>query len=138
MKTVLFLCTQNSARSQIAEGLVNNLYSKVLKAQSAGAKPTMVQPLAIKVMAEMGIDISRQRSKGLEEFEGQEFDYVVMVCSKDAETCPFFPGGRKQIFQSFDDPVAVNGTDEERIQAFRKSRNEINKWIIDNLVLSES
>ncbi len=138
MKTVLFLCTHNSARSQMAEGLVNSLYSKVLKAESAGAKPTIVQPLAIKVMAEMGIDISKRRSKGLEEFEGQEFDYVVMVCSEDAETCPFFPGGRKQIFKSFDDPVAVKGTEEEMVQAFRNSRNEINKWIIDNLLLTEA
>ena len=136
MKTVLFICTHNSARSQMAEGLVNSLYSKVLRAASAGTKPTRVNPLAIQVMAEMDIDISGHRSKGLSEFEGQRFDYVVMVCSDAAETCPFFPGGREQIHHGFDDPVAAEGTDDEKLRAFRKSRNDINKWIVDNLVLS--
>jgi arsenate reductase (thioredoxin) len=135
MKTVLFICTHNSARSQIAEGLVNSLYSSVLRAKSAGTKPGVVHPLAIKVMAELDIDISAQRSKGLSEFKEQEFDYVVMVCSNAAETCPFFPGGKEQIHHGFDDPSEVDGTEEERLNAFRKSRNEINKWIIDNLVL---
>jgi arsenate reductase len=138
MKTVLFICTHNSARSQMAEGLVNALYSKVLMAKSAGTIPSKVHPLAIKAMAEMGIDISKQRSKGLEEFEGQEFDYVVMVCSNAAETCPFFPGGKEQIHHGFDDPAEVNGSEKVRLQAFRRSRDEINKWIIDNLVLSNA
>lgn len=137
MKTVLFICTHNSARSQMAEGLVNSLYSKVLKARSAGTIPQQIHPLAIKVMAEMGIDISGQWSKGLEEFEGQEFDHVVMVCSNAAETCPFFPGGREQIHHGFDDPAEAVGSEEDRLRTFRKSRNEINKWIIDNLVLSD-
>lgn len=92
MKRVLFICTHNSARSQMAEGLVNALYSKVLSAKSAGTKPGTIHPLAIEVMAELDIDISTQRSKGLIEFKEQEFDYVVMVCSNAAETCPFFPG----------------------------------------------
>ena len=136
MKSVLFICTHNSARSQMAEGLVNSLHSKVLRAKSAGTKPSQVNPLAIRAMAEMDIDISSQRSKSLSEFEGQRFDYVVMVCSDAAETCPFFPGGREQIHHSFDDPASVEGTEEEKVRAFRKSRNEINKWIVDNLVLS--
>jgi len=135
MKSVLFICTHNSARSQMAEGLVNSLYSKVLRAKSAGTKPSQVNPLAIRAMAEMDIDISSQRSKSLSEFEGQRFDYVVMVCSDAAETCPFFPGGREQIHHSFDDPASVEGTEEEKLRAFRKSRNEINKWMVDNLVL---
>jgi arsenate reductase len=137
MKTVLFICAHNSARSQMAEGLVNSLYSRILRAQSAGTKPGKVHPLAIKVMAELDIDISNQRSKGLKEFDGQEFDYVVMVCSDASEICPFFPGGKIQIHRDFADPSRVRGT-EEMIQAFRKSRNEINKWIIDNLVLPEA
>jgi arsenate reductase len=120
----------------MAEGLANSLYSKVLTAKSAGTKPSTVHPLAIRVMAELDIDISGQRSKGLDEFEGQDFDYVVMVCSNAAETCPFFPGGRVQIHHAFDDPASVDGTEEEQLRAFRKSRNQINKWMLDNLVLS--
>jgi arsenate reductase len=137
MKTVLFICTHNSARSQMAEALVNSLYSAVLTARSAGTKPGMVHPMAIKAMAEMDIDISGNRSKGLKEFDGQAFDFVIMVCSNAAETCPFFPGGKEQIHHGFDDPSEVVGTEEERLLAFRHSRNEINKWIIDNLVLRQ-
>lgn len=134
MKTVLFICTHNSARSQMAEGLTKALFYKVLTAKSAGTIPSSIQPLAIKAMDEIGIDISHQRSKGLEEFDGQEFDYVVMVCSNAAETCPFFPGGKKHIHHGFDDPAAATGTDEERMEAFRRSRDEIKKWIYDNLL----
>ncbi len=120
----------------MAEGLANSLYSTVLTAKSAGTKPSVVHPLALRVMAELDIDISGQRSKSLDVFEGQDFDYVVMVCSNAAETCPFFPGGRVQIHHAFDDPASVDGTEEEKLRAFRKSRNQINKWMIDNLVLS--
>jgi len=136
LKTILFICTHNSARSQMAEGLSNSLYSKVLSAKSAGTKPGIVHPLAIQVMAELDIDISGQKSKSLDLFEGQDFDYVVMVCSNAAETCPFFPGGRVQVHHAFDDPASVDGTEEDKLIAFRKNRNQINKWIIDNLVLS--
>jgi len=119
----------------MAEGLVNSLYSKVLNARSAGTKPGQVHPFAILAMAEMDIDISDQRSKKLSEFEGHRFDYVVMVCSDAAETCPFFPDGQEQIHHGFEDPATVGGTEAEKLRAFRRSRNEINKWIIDNLVL---
>lgn len=122
----------------MAEGLVNGQYARVLKASSAGTRPSRVHPLAIKVLAELGIDISGQRSKGLEEFEGQEFDTVVMVCSNAAETCPFFPGGKEQIHHGFEDPAAVEGTDEEKLAAFRRSRDEIDKWIMDNLVIPDT
>ena len=88
------------------------------------------------LMAELDIDISGQKSKSLDLFEGQDFDYVVMVCSNAAETCPFFPGGRVQVHHAFDDPASVDGTEEDKLIAFRKNRNQINKWIIDNLVLS--
>ncbi len=137
MKSVLFICTHNSARSQMAEGLVNALYSKVLTASSAGTKPGAIHPLAVRVMAELDIDISDQYSKGIDVFEGQTFDYVVMVCSNAAETCPFFPGGKEQIHHAFDDPSEAEGSEEERLLAFRKSRNRINKWIVDNLVLPD-
>jgi arsenate reductase len=120
----------------MAEGLVNSLYAKVLRASSAGTKPSQVHPVAIEVMAEMGIDISNQRSKGLREFQGQSFDCVVMVCSDAAETCPFFPGGREQIHHAFLDPASATGNEQEILNVFRKSRNEINKWIIDDLVLA--
>jgi arsenate reductase len=119
----------------MAEGLVNALYSRVLTAKSAGTKPGTVHPMAIRAMAELDIDISGQFSKDLEVFDGQAFDYVIMVCSDAAETCPFFPGGKEQIHQAFDDPASFQGTTEEQLITFRKSRNQINKWIIDNLVL---
>ena len=119
----------------MAEGLVNSLHSKVLLAKSAGTKPGAVHPLAIRAMGELGIDISSQVSKGLDVFEGQEFDHVVMVCSNAAEICPFFPGSKEQIHHAFDDPTSVGGSEEEMLQAFRKSRDEVDKWIIDNLVL---
>jgi len=121
----------------MAEGLVNALYSKVLTASSAGTKPGAIHPLAVRVMAELDIDISDQYSKGIDVFEGQTFDYVVMVCSNAAETCPFFPGGKEQIHHAFDDPSEAEGSEEERLLAFRKSRNRINKWIVDNLVLPD-
>jgi arsenate reductase len=119
----------------MAEGLVNALYSRALRAESAGIIPSKVHPLAIKVMAELDIDISNQTSKSLDEFEGREFDYVVMVCSNAAEACPLFSGGKEQILHSFNDPAEAEGTEQARIRVFRKSRNQINKWIIDNLVL---
>jgi len=129
MKTILFICTHNSARSQMAEGLANSLFPGVLEAKSAGTKPSLVHPLAIKVMSELNIDVSNYRSKSLHEFDGQEFDYVLMVCSNAAETCPFFPGGKNHIHRGFDDPAEVEGTDKEKLDAFRKSRNEIRAWL---------
>lgn len=134
MKKVLFICTRSSARSQMAEGPINALYSKELSAKSAGTAPSKVHPLAIEVMSEMGMDISRQRSKSLDEFEGQDFDHALMVCSNAAETCPFFPGGKERARHGFDDPASVAGTEEERREAFRKSRDDTNKWIFDDLL----
>jgi arsenate reductase len=122
----------------MAEGLANSLYSDVLKAESAGTKPTYIHPLAIKVMAELGIDISGRRSKNLSEFEGREFDYVVTVCSDADGACPFFPGGGKLIHHGFMDPAGLSGTDEEKTNAFRMIRNEINEWIMNTLVLPSS
>ena len=106
---VLFICTHNSARSQMAEGLLNALYGDRYEAYSAGTQPTEVNPYAIKVMAEMGIDISKHRSKSVEEFRGKKFDYVVTVCDHAKETCPFFPGGEKYLHQGFKDPSDLRG-----------------------------
>lgn len=126
---VLFLCNQNSARSQMAEGLLKSLYGEIFEVYSAGSNPSTVNPYAVKVLEEVGVDISNNRSQGLKEFEGFEFDYVVTVCGGEGEVCPFFPGGKNYLHESFQDPVAVEGTDQEKTGAFRKIRDEINEWI---------
>jgi arsenate reductase (thioredoxin) len=127
--TVLFICVHNSARSQIAEGLVNALYGDRFEAVSGGTTATRVHPGAIRAMAEIGIDISGHRSKSIDEFEGRRFDYVVMVCDDKQADCPFFSGGKEYIHHAFDDPAACMGTDEEVLACFRKSRDEIRSWI---------
>lgn len=136
-KRILFICTHNSARSQIAEGLVNSLYNEKYKAFSAGIEPTRINPFAIKVMAEIGIDISNQGSKSLEEFINQDFDWVITVCDNANENCPFFPGGKKRIHKGFKDPTAVTGNDIEKLTAFRTVRDKILGWIKENIVSAE-
>lgn len=128
-KTVLFICNHNSARSQIAEGLLRSLCGEQYEACSAGNNPGDVNPYAVKVLAELGVDISHHRSKCLQEFEGMEFDYVVTVCGGEGEACPFFPGGRNYLHKAFEDPVTVDGTNVEKCEAFRKIRDEIKEWI---------
>ena len=137
MKTsILLICVHNSARSQMAEGLVNALYGDRFEAVSAGVSPTRVHPAAIRAMAEIGIDISGHRSKSLDEFEGRRFDLVVMVCDDKTTDCPFFPGGKDYVHHAFDDPAACAGTDEQVLACFRKSRDEIRAWIEAELVAS--
>ncbi len=126
-KKVLFLCTHNSARSQMAEGLLNALKGDIYEAYSAGVEPTTLDPEAVKAMAEIGIDISGQRSKGLEEVSGVEFDTVVTVCDAARESCPIFFGARSSIHQSFDDPATFQGG--ARSAAFRRVRDEIKDWL---------
>ena len=126
---VLFICTHNSARSQIAEGLLKAIYGERYEAYSAGTKPSSVNQFAINVMKEVGIDISKHRSKSVEEFLNMELDYVVTVCDNAKETCPFFPGGKKHLHQSFTDPSSFTGNDDEILEGFRKIRDEIKKWI---------
>ena len=125
---VLFVCTQNSARSQIAEALLNALYGDKYKSYSAGVTPTTVNPYVVKTMAEIGIDISGNRSKSIEEFRGENFDYVVTVCDGAKETCPFFPG-EKIIHKEFEDPSKFTGSEEEILKQVRRVRNEIKEWI---------
>jgi len=128
-KRVLFICTHNSARSQMAEGIMNALYGYKFQAFSAGTNPSKVNPLAIEVLKEIGIDISHHRSKSIDEFRGETFDYVVTVCDNAKENCPYFPGGKKYVHRGFMDPASVEGTYEEKLSAFRKVRDEILNWI---------
>ena len=124
-KKILVVCTGNSARSQMAEGLFRHYLGDRYEVQSAGTKPTQVRPEAIAVMGEMGIDISGHRSKSINEFMGQEFRYVITVCDNANESCPVFPGKTERIHWSFEDPAATQGTEEERKAAFRRIRDEI-------------
>ncbi len=126
-KKVLFLCTHNSARSQMAEGLLSALKGDEYEAYSAGVSPTRVDPDAIKAMADLGIDITGQRSKSIDDVKGIMFDTVVTVCDSAKEACPFFPGAKEQIHRSFDDPAGYKG--EARLPAFRRVRDEIRGWI---------
>lgn len=126
---VLFVCTNNSVRSQMAEGLLRHLHGDRYDVESAGTLPTEVNPFAVRAMAERGMDISGQRSKSLTELQGQEFDLVVTVCDRAKEACPFFPGEGERVHQSFPDPAVAVGTEEERLQAFRNVRDAIEAWI---------
>jgi arsenate reductase (thioredoxin) len=122
---VLILCTGNSARSQMAEGLLRTLAGDRFKIFSAGVKPSSVNPLAIAAMEQRGIDIRSQRSKHLNEYLDQPFDYVITVCDNAAETCPIFPGPARRIHWSFPDPAAVVGSESERLVAFRRVRDAL-------------
>jgi arsenate reductase len=122
---VLFLCTQNSARSQMAEGLLRARGGSRYEAFSAGTEATAVRPEALQVMAELGIDISGQRSKRLDRYLGDAFDWVITVCDRARESCPVFPGATQSLHWDFDDPAAVDGADEVRLAAFRRIRDEI-------------
>ena len=133
MKRVLFICTHNSSRSQMAEGLINHDLTGKFEAFSAGTEPSFVNPLAITVMKELGFDISKQRSKGLDEFDGHNFDYVITLCSQADEACPVFFGGTKKIHMGFPDPTATVGDEQKRIAAFREIRDQIRKQVIEFL-----
>jgi len=129
VKKILFICTHNSARSHMAEGFVNALYGDRYSAFSAGTEPSKVNPYAVRVMQEIGIDISDHRSKSVDEFLDQDLDYVVTVCDHAKEVCPFFPGGRKALHKGFQDPAAVAGTEDEKLSLFRRVREEIRDWV---------
>jgi len=124
-KRVLILCTGNSARSQMAEGLLRHDGGARFEVFSAGVSPNRVRPEAIEAMREVKIDISGQRSKSVEEFAGQAFDYVITVCDHAREQCPFFPAETRRIHWSFDDPAAAEGNEQERLAVFRRVRDEI-------------
>ena len=122
---VLILCTGNSARSQMAEGLLRQIGGSRFEVESAGVIKSFVRPQAIEAMKEIGIDISGHRSKSVEEFTGQNFDYVITVCDNAKESCPVFPGNVKRIHWSFDDPAETTGSNAEKLDVFRRVRNEI-------------
>ncbi len=126
---VLFLCTGNSCRSQIAEGWARHLKSDVIEAYSAGIRPIGVDPRTIKVMAEAGVDISAQTSKHVNEFMGINLDYVVTVCDNARQQCPMFPGRTKQVHKSFDDPYFATGSEEEIMAVFRSVRDQIKAFV---------
>lgn len=145
---VLFLCTHNSARSQMAEGLMRHFYGKKYEAFSAGASPTQVHPLAIKVMSEIGIDISKQVSKSIEAFRNKDMDIVVSVCSSSSKiVCPFcaspmsrgtpeiinsmLPSAKYYFHQDFNDPSEIDGSDKVQMAIFRQIRDAIKKWILN-------
>jgi arsenate reductase (thioredoxin) len=128
-KRVLILCTGNSARSQMAEGLLRHDAGERFHVESAGTKPSMVRPEAIAVMKELGIDISGHRSKHVDEFEGQRFDYVITVCDNARESCPVFFGAARRLHQSFEDPAALKGSEQERLTVFRRVRDELRAYL---------
>jgi len=130
-KRVLILCTGNSARSQMAEGLLRHLAGDKFDVTSAGTIATYVRPQGIAAMAEIGIDISGHRSKSLDEFLDTPFDYVITVCDNAAQTCPMFPGPAKRIHWPIDDPAFAGRNEEERLAAFRRARDEIRTKLIE-------
>ena len=129
-KRVLILCTGNSARSQMAEGLLRHDAGERFTVESAGTKASSVRPEAIAVMKELGIDISGQRSKNVDEFAGQHFDYVITVCDNARQSCPVFFGATETLHQSFDDPPAADvGNDADRMAIFRRVRDELRAYL---------
>ena len=122
---VLFICTGNSCRSQMAEGFLRHVAGESFEALSAGTDPAGVDPDAVRVMAEKGIDISRQESKGMKPFLGRHVPYVVTVCDRANERCPIFPGTMKRLHWSFEDPARATGTAEQRLAVFRRVRDDV-------------
>ncbi|MFX0113148.1 MAG: arsenate reductase ArsC [Candidatus Hodarchaeota archaeon] len=135
---VLFICTHNSARSQMAEGFLRHLYGDRFEVHSAGTQPGRVHPYAVQVMAEVGIDLSKHHSKNVTEFPDLEIDYVVTVCDSAKEACPIFPGGKQTQHKSFEDPSAATGTQEQILNSFRHVRDQIRGWIEAEFVDKES
>jgi arsenate reductase (thioredoxin) len=131
---ILFLCTHNSARSQMAEGLLKHLAGDRFEAMSAGTEATRVRPLAVRAMEEIGIDISGQESKTLERYLQEPFDHVITVCDDANEACPFFPGAQRRLHWSFEDPSRAEGSEEERLAVFRSVRDRIRDRVQAELV----
>ena len=131
----LFLCTHNSARSQMAEGLLRSIYGDRFEAFSAGTEATQVNPYVIRAMKEIDIDLSTHRSKHLNEFTGTHFDYIITVCDNAKEACPYFPGRAKRIHESFPDPSSFKGSDDEIIAGVRTVRDQIRTWISEQFAV---
>ena len=134
MKRILFLCTHNSARSQMAEGWLRHLAGDRYEVHSAGTEATGVRPLAVQSMAEVDVDIAGQKSKSLDGYLGQPWDYVITVCDDANERCPLFPGARTRLHWSLPDPSQAEGTEEERLQVYRTVRESLRRLIATELV----
>ncbi|QLH74910.1 MAG: arsenate reductase ArsC [Methanomassiliicoccales archaeon] len=128
-QTILFICQGNNARSLMAEGLVNHLFKDRYEAFSAGTQPSKVDPLAVKVMKEIGIDITKARSKNVDTYYGKPFDYVVTLCDEAEEECSFFIQGKDYIHESFPDPTKLEGSEEKVISDYRKVRDGIRAFV---------
>jgi arsenate reductase len=128
-KRVLILCTGNSARSQMGEGLLRHDAGGRFTVESAGTRPSIVRPEAIAVMKEVGIDITSQRSKHVDEFAGQDFDHVLTVCDNAKESCPVFFSKATRLHHSFNDPAAIDGAEERRLSEFRRVRDELRLYL---------
>ena len=137
-RRVLFLCTHNSARSQMAEGLLRALYADRFEAFSAGTEATAVRPLAIQAMAEIGIDIAHQESKTLERYLADPFDVVITVCDDANEACPLFVGAKERWHWSFSDPSRAQGSESDRLDAYRRVRAAIQRRIEQDLIRAEA
>ena len=133
-RRVLFICTHNSARSQMAEGLLRHLGNERFEVFSAGTEATFVRPMAIKAMAELGIDISHQQSKTLDRYLGEPFEDVITVCDTAAEACPVFPGAVRRRHWSFEDPSKATGSEAEQLEVYRRVRDEIRSRIENELL----
>jgi arsenate reductase len=129
-KVILFVCTHNSARSQLAEAILRQKFEKYFQTFSAGTEPTTINPFVSQILTEMGIDTSNLKSKNVNEYIGLEIDLVVTVCDSAKESCPFFPGAKRYIHKSFKDPSNLMGTDDEVLEAVRQLRDEISDWIV--------
>lgn len=128
-KKVLFLCTHNSARSQMAEAFLRELYPEEYEAYSAGTQKTQINPYVIQVMEEIGIDMDKQYSKNAKEMTGEEYYYIITVCDKAKGNCPFFPKGVIYMHKNFPDPSSFEGNEKEKLEFTRKIRDQIRKWI---------
>jgi arsenate reductase len=133
MKKIIFLCTGNSCRSQMAEGFMRNMAGDKFQVVSAGVEPTQVNPYAIKAMAEVDIDISSHKSKSVNEFLNQKFDYVITVCNHARQVCPVFPGQNQDIHWDIEDPANFKGSEQDKIKFFRKIRDEIKEKCLEFL-----
>ncbi len=134
LKRVLFICKNNSGRSQMAEAILRHIYGENFEVYSAGSDPRPINHLTIKVLKEIGIDASSQESKCLQKFQGQEFDLVVSLCGDEDDACPVFLTGKKYIHQGFKDPAGIKRDKQHRLKLFREIRDEIYRWIEDEFL----
>jgi len=130
-KRILFICTHNSARSQMAEAFLKTLFPERFEAYSAGTQPGKLNPFVVKAMEEVGMDISGNHTKSVDEFKGDKFDLVVTVCDQAKETCPYFPGALGYLHRNFEDPSTFTGSEEEIMEKARQVRDNIKNWVLE-------